>query len=282
MPDSNNRELPSDLTQVGSVLKYDLYRHLRSRRLISVLLIEVLVLALILLIPPALGNTYPVDPASFVSQFTSFVTIIAIIGATMFAGDSLVSEFQNRTGYLIFPNPVKRWVFFTGKLLASLTVITAVIIFYYAVAIITGLISTGGVSILVFASLGLALLFAAACTGISYLLSAIMKTTTGSLVFTFFLLFLILPIVDGVGSFAGARTDFSLTFQQNTINYILNTPYPQDSVTIMPGGMGPGGGNMTLYTFIPQVDTAIVVMAAYLVVTAVIALVFFKRREMTG
>ena len=109
---------------------------------------------------------------------------------------------------LIFPNPVKRWVFFTGKLLASLTVITAVIIFYYAVAILTGLISTGGVSNLVFASLGLALLFAAACTGISYLLSAIMKTTTGSLVFTFFLLFLILPIVDGVGSFAGARTDF--------------------------------------------------------------------------
>jgi len=285
MPNSNSRNLPSDLAQVGSVLKYDLYRHIRSRTLLVVLAIEALVLALILLIPPALGQAYPGDPANFVSQFTSFVTLIAIIGATMFAGDSLVSEFQNRTGYLIFPNPVKRWVYFAGKFLASLAVISAVIIIYYAVAIITGLAATGGVSELAFASLGLALLFAAACTGISYLLSATMKTTTSSLVFTFFLLFLILPIVDGVGSFAGARTDFSLTFQQQAINYVMNTPYPQDSITIMPGGMGPAGGsigNMTLYNFVPQVDTAIVVMTVYLAITVGIALVFFKRREMVG
>jgi ABC-type transport system involved in multi-copper enzyme maturation permease subunit len=278
MPNDNHRRLPSDMQQIGSVFKYEVYKYLRSRRLVSVFAIEAIVVALILAIPPLLGNPFPSDAAAFVGRFAGFTYLLAIISATMFAGDALVSEFQQRTGYLIFPNPVKRWVFFAGKVLASLAIVTLVLVIYYAVAIIAGVGITGSVSDLAFASLGLAILFAAACVGIGYLLSAVMKTATSALVFTFFLLFLILPIVDGVGMVAGARTDFSLTFQEGVIPDILETPYPSDHVL----GGGPGPANFTIYQFVPHLDVAIIVMTLYLVVAMAIALVFFNRREMLG
>lgn len=279
MADQTKIAQPTDLSQVGLVLKYDIFKHLRSRRLTSVLLIEALVITLILVIPPALGQAYPKDAAGFVSQFTGFAYLLAIIGTTMFAGDAIVSEFQNRTGYLIFPNPVKRWVLFLGKYLSSLLIIWGVLLIYYMVAILTGAAITGGVSDLAFASMGLAMLFAGACTGIGYLLSSVMKTATSALVFTFFLLFLILPIVDGVGQVAGARTDFSLTFQEGVMNDIMQTPYPADSVITIPTGTGQ---NFTLYTYVPHVDTAIIVMSAYMLVTSALALVAFRRKEMVG
>lgn len=276
---STNVNLPSDLTQLGLVFRYDIFKHLRSKKLISILLIEALVIGLILIIPPALGHSYPDKAAAFVSQFTGFAYLLAIIGATMFAGDAIVSEFQNRTGYLIFPNPIKRWVIFGGKFLSSLIIICGVIAIYYLVAIISGAAVTGGVSELAFASMGLAMLFAGACTGIGYLLSSVLKTATSALVFTFFLLFLILPIVDGVGMFAGARTDFSLTFQEGVMNNIMETPYPVDTVLTTPAGMGQ---NITIYQFVPHVDTAIIVMSAYMLVSTAIALLAFRRKEMVG
>jgi ABC-type transport system involved in multi-copper enzyme maturation permease subunit len=278
MPNNNHRALPTDFQQIGSIAKYEVYKYLRSRRLVSVVIIEAIVITLILAIPPLLGRSYAANPADFTATFAQFTYLLAIISATMFAGDALVSEFQQRTGYLIFPNPVKRWVFFAGKLLASLAVVGLVLVIYYAVAILAGVALTGSVSDLQFASLGLAYLFGAACVGIAYLLSSVMKTATSALVFTFFLLFLILPIVDGVGMVAGARTDFSLTFQEGVIPDILQTPYPSDHVL----GGGPGPANFTIYQYVPHVDTAIIVMSLYLVVSIAIAVVMFNRREMLG
>jgi ABC-2 type transport system permease protein len=269
------------MKQVVLVARYDIYKHLRSRRLLGFLVLEALLLILILALPPLLGHNYNMDPNGFMSNFTGTNTInlLLAVGATLFAGDAIVSEYQNRTGYLIFPNPVKKSVLFAGKFLASTIIIGGAVLIWYGVAMISGIAVTGSVTILAVYSLLLALLYAIACIGVGFFLSALMKGSTGALVFTFALLFLILPIVDStVGAVGGVKPDVSLTFAGGTVGYIMETPYPVDAVRTM----HVGGQNLTLYSWYPDVTIAVIVMLGYCVVLGALTMVLFKRREMVG
>ncbi len=173
--------LPSDVDQVMVVAKYDVLKYLRSKRLLGIIAIEVLVLVLITAIPPLLGNAYPTDVNTLVGRYVNFTDLLVIIGATLFAGDAIVSEFQGRTGYLLFPNPVKRSVLLAGKFIASLGAMFLVLIVYYGAALVLGLAITGSFSTLGLESLLLAMLYSISALAVGYLISSVMKGSTGSL-----------------------------------------------------------------------------------------------------
>ncbi len=282
MATTSKRSPPSDMKQVMLVTRYDIYKHLRSRRLLGLLIVEVLLLVLILALPPLLGHEYNKNPDGYLSSFTSANTInlLIVIGATLFAGDAIVSEYQNRTGYLIFPNPVKKSVLFAGKFLASMIIVGGAVLIWYAVGMISGVAVTGSVTVLGFYSLLLALLYSIACIGVGFFLSALMKGSTGALVFTFALLFMILPIVDStVGAIGGVKPEVSLTFAGATVNDVMQTPYPVDGNQTVSIG---NGQNLTLYTWVPNVGTSVAVMLGYGLIFSGLTLVLFKRREMVG
>ncbi len=268
---------PEDLSQACIVTRYELLKHLRSKRLWGILIIEAIILVLILAVPPLAGSDYSSNPADFAQDFFGWTKILIIIGATLFAGDTLVSEFQNRTGYLIFPNPVKRITYFTGKFAATMLIMIMMLVIYYGVTSIFSLAITGGVSSLTLNSFALALLFALAASGVGYLISSFMKGGTGALVFTFALLFLIMPIVDRVLTFAKVKPEFSLTFIGDSIQYIMESPYPQDFVRDFPMG---GGTTLEITNYYPDPSLAVIGMITYAVVTICIAIWLFNRREM--
>lgn len=275
------RKLPSDLQQIVTVTRYDIFKHLRSRRLIGLLIIEIVLIVLLLLVPPLVGNPYPKDPAQFVSSITStFTTILIVIAVTMFAADAISTEYQNRTGYLLFPNPVKKEVIYLGKFLSTFLIAVLAVTIWYWIPILAGLAVTGSISTLAIESYGLALLYAIAASSLGYLISSIMKGSIGAIVLTFFLLLMILPISDAlVGTLGGVEPGYSLTYQAGTIDYIFQTPYPHSETSVIEV---PGGGNMTFHTFIPQVGVAVGVMIGYIIIANLVAIVIFKRREMVG
>jgi ABC-2 type transport system permease protein len=215
-----------------------------------------------------------ITPQYFETLILQFATILIIICATFFAADSLVGEYFNRTGYLIFPNPLKREVLFFGKYAASITAGLIVLgVFYLGV---TGLsfIAAGGLD----DDLGLSFLFAVeyllAAAAVGYVVSSLMKGTTGAIVLTFLLLFLILPIVDGVSSFASVKISASLTFAANVIFYVLVDPYPKDTTVEF--------GGLTFSNYFPEPVTSAIVMMAYAVGAVAISLILFKRKQLTG
>lgn len=164
---------------------------------------------------------------SFDTLFINFANILVVICATFFAADSIVGEFQNRTGYLMFPNPIKRSSILFGKFGASMTVgIFVMGLFYLAVAALS-MITLGGVD----RDFGMSFLFAVeyllSATAIAYLISTILKGSVGALVLTFFLFVMILPIVDGVGMFAGVKIAASLTFLSGRDDVHPLRPVPQ-------------------------------------------------------
>jgi ABC-2 type transport system permease protein len=267
------------------VTYYELYKYVRSARMVGIFALAALIVAIILIIPPALGQEYPKDPAYFAQRFFLWSSVLIVVGATLFAGDSLASEFQSRTGYLMFPNPVKRWVYFTGKLLASLLTMFFVISVFYVVVSLLTVWHSQSFSDLTYRSFGLSLLYIVAALGVGYLISAVMKGATGALVFTFAILFLIFPILDGVLSFAGAKPVFSVTFSAEAISYIMQTPYPTDQQLTLPtgGAFGEGGGStVQIWNYYPDVSTAALVMIIYALIAIAAALIIFQRREMAA
>lgn len=214
-------------------------------------------------------------PESFASNFIGFVSILVIICVTFFAADSLVGEFQNKTGYLLFPNAVKRGTLFVGKFAASVTMGVVVIGLYYGVVATLSMISARGVDDDYLLSFLLAVEYVVAATAIAYFISSLLKGTTGAIVLTFFLLFMILPIVDAVSMFSGVKIEGSVTFAAGAISYILYDPYPVDSM--MDAGMG-----MELHSFYPTPETAAVVMLVYALVACMLSMVLFKRKQLAG
>jgi len=272
---------PSDLSQIGIVMKYDILKYLRSSRLIGFVAIEALVLLLITAIPPLLGNSYADNADEFINTYASFAGILIIIGATLFAGDAIVSEFQNRTGYLLFPKPVKRCTLLAGKFLASTGAMFLMLFLYYGVALGLGLLITGRFSILGVESLLLAMMYATAAISVGFLISSVMKGTTGAQILTFALFLFIFTIITGVLTVSGMEPWFIVSYSGGTISYITQDPYPISGTAIGgTEGFAPGGIEMTNYY--PEIGVAIAVMLAYAVISLVLAYYFFNRRQMSA
>ena len=217
-----------------------------------------------------------VTPAEdFESGFLSFAQILIVIAATFFGADAIVGEYQNRTGYLMFPNPVKRETLFLGKYAASMTAGILVMVVFYASIILLSVFTVGAIDNDIGLSFAYALEFTVVAMAIAYLISSIMKGTTGATVLTFFLFIMILPIVDSVSMFAGVKLEGSVTFSAGVIQYILSDPYPVD--TTMDVGAG-----FTLHSYYPDPGLAALIMLIYAVVAVVISLVLFKRKELAG
>ncbi|MGB2825997.1 MAG: ABC transporter permease [Thermoplasmata archaeon] len=212
---------------------------------------------------------------SFEVGFVSFANILVIICATLFGADALVSEFQNRTGYLIFPNPIKRSTLLIGKFSASITASMLLMTVFYGVVAVMSFYACRGVDDDFLLSYAFMAEYVIAALALAYLLSALLKGSTGALVLTFLLLLLILPVVDQMSMVAGTKIEGSLTFASNTMIYILTDPYPTDSMVDY-------GGGLSFYQYYPTPGTAAVVMLAYIVACLSLSMVLFKRKQLAG
>lgn len=363
---SSPHGVPADLAQLPTVWRYELLKYLRSWRLYASIAIVVLVMALLYLLPPLLGEPYSgsdtetriwtiptgsvpdipsgpftvyavgtinrsqidvdslvlykdgveypfangtnwflgevsygsvtvytvvflqdisgsvitasydwyISPESFMTLFLNFASFLIIICATFFGADAIVSEFQNRTGYLVFPNPIKRSVLFIGKFCASVTAGLLVVTLFYVVLIALSMVSARGIDDDTLLSFAYAVEYLVAAMAVAYLISSILKGSTGATVLTFFMFLMILPIIDNVGMFSGVKIEGSLTFSSGAITYILIDPYPVDEVMEL--------GGFSFHSFYPDQVLAVIVMAAYAMVSLVLGMFLFNRRQLSG
>ena len=360
------RNVPSDISQLPVVWRYELLKYLRSWRLYASVVIVIAVIALLYLLPPLLGESYSgtdtgtevlvtptttvpgmpdgpytvyavgvlnrsqidvdslvvyrdgamypfadgsnwflsevqygsasvytivflqnvtgsvitasyewyISPESFETLFLNFASFLIIICATFFGADAIVSEFQNRTGYLVFPNPIKRSVLFLGKFSASVTAGFMVVTIFYAVLAVLSIISARGIDDDFLLSFGYAVEFLVAAMAVAYLISSVLKGSTGATVLTFFLFVMILPIIDSVSAFSGAKIEASLTFSADAMIHILTDPYPVDQVVDF--------GPMILNSYYPDQVLAAVTMAAYALASLVLGMYLFNRKQLAG
>lgn len=269
---------PSDMEQISLVFRHEILRFIRSWRLPAAMVIVFVIALLILVIPPALGSDYPSGPDAFFRTFAQFSGILVVISATLFGADAIVSEFQQRTGYIIFPTPTRREVIFAGKFLGSFAACMVVLATHYGVGAAAGLAITGSTSYRIGLSFILAAFYMWGILAVAYLISSLMKGSTGSNILVFFLFFMIFPIVSGVASVAGVEPTPVPTYAGGVVSDVLEDPYPVDVGQDVP--IGPNNTTMTVWEFHTTPGEASLVISAYGIPSSVLALVVFRRREM--
>lgn len=275
---SRTKVLPSDVKQIGVVAKYDVLKYLRSHRLLGILIVEAIVLVAITVLLAT--SSVPKTADKVVGEYAGFANILIIIGATLFGGDAIVSEYQGHTGYLLFPNPIKKISIFAGKFISAAAAMVLILLIYYAIALLAGAAMGNGLSTLGLQSLGLAMLYGISALAVAFLVSSIMKGTAGAMILTFALFFFVFNIITSlIGVLGGIKPWFMVDFAGSTLSYITTEPYPQDNVMAFDI---PGGGSMDVYYFYPDVVISIVVMIVYALVALVLAYLFFHRREMAA
>ena len=261
---------PGSFQQVVIVAEHEFRKYLRGRRLLGMVILLALIVGLILGLPPALGVPYATTPNAFAATFANFTGVLVLLCGVLFAADALVSEHEKRTGYFLFPNPVRREAIVAGKLVASLAATALVLFLFYGAIAIAALAVTGAASWEIALSYGYALAYGTCVVGVAFLLSAVMRTTISATLLTFFLFFLIFTIVSGVLGLTDIDPWFLPTSASGIIGNVLGPP------TTAPG---PGGG---FFAYVPDVTTSLIVFGAYFLIGALAAVLIYARRELVS
>ena len=92
-----------DLRQIGVVTKYELLKHMRSRRMYIFVGIAVLMLVLITALCLLLDGKLPDTPKEFMETYLMLADLMIIIGVSLFCASTIAAEFEERTALLMFP-----------------------------------------------------------------------------------------------------------------------------------------------------------------------------------
>jgi ABC-2 type transport system permease protein len=258
--------LNNDIFETYLSVKFELVKHLKRRRL-------PIVAALAVIAPLIFYVKVPDTAGVFAATVLSFLNILIIISAAMFAGDAVCGEFEKKTSLLLFPTPQRRSAIFAGKYVAALLATFLVVILYYLVMTlqIGQLYGWGQIPTELAKSFLTALIYSFSAVSVVFLSSAILKRSISSTIVGFLFLLMILPIVATVLMRVDQEPWFIVTYSANLIRDVLGVS------SSLP--FGPGEHGFTLTAFKPHFGLGIAVMAAYAIVGFVSGMAIAVRKE---
>src|SRR5437870_9808334 len=283
---SGSRILPTSVSQVGTITKYELVNYFRSRRFFILLAIGLVISGIFTGLVAYLGvsKVAPCPPstcASPVLAFYSFwwgssITFVIVLSGIFFGGDAISGEFQNKTGYFLVGNPLRRSSIYIGKWVGALTASLIIFAIYAAIAVGNGIYYFGANIPYQFGqSLIFSVLYLIAVLGFTFFFSSLFKSSSMSILVTAILFLFAFSLIELIVSrLAQIEPWFIITYGAGIIGNVLMDPYPLTQST-----RGPGGREVS--TFAVSIPQGIAILVGYFVITAVIGLLLFERKEFT-
>jgi len=279
----------STLSHIGIIAKYNFLNYFRARRfyvmLAIILIISGLLTGLVAYYQPAsfVGGTGLIGALGFYGAgWGSFATFVIILSAAFFGGDAISGEFQNRTGYFLVPNPIRRSAIYIGKYLAALAASSIILGIFALIMIGNGLYYFPGLFPSQFLqSLAFAWVYLISVLSLAFAFSALFKSASISILMSVILLLFVFNVIDTVVSVvAGIEPWFSITYGAGIVSNVLQDPFPPHETT-SPITTG-RGSRFNLSTWNATVPEGLVILAIYFVVMAIIGLWLFQRKEFTS
>jgi ABC-2 type transport system permease protein len=264
----------SDMEKLGIVIKFEFLKHIRRKRLYIILAIALLTEALVLiLIPTLMTDGFP-KSVNVMAGLLTLGASLAALGAVFFAGDAIAGEYESKTGFLLFTNPIKRELLWIGKYLAGFIAITALIIFTYIIVAISLLVIYHQVPIAIFESFGLCLFYAGAVLSTTFFFSAVSKGSMGATIITLLFVWMFCGILESILAYTGNPYWFILSAGGDSITL------PYGSIQeLIASFSGLSGGFQDMFKFEPlTMGMAAWGMAIYFV-GGFIASIFISRRR---
>jgi ABC-2 type transport system permease protein len=267
----------SDMQKLGIVIEYEFMKHIRRARLYIILGISLLAQALVLiLVPTLMTNGYPKDVNVMAMLLTSGVSLAAL-GAVFFAGDAIAGEYEQKTGFLLFTNPVKRETLWAGKYIAGFVAVAILMVFTYIVVAVSLLIIYHQVPVEIFQSFGMALFYAAAVLSTTFLFSALSKGSMGATIMSLLFLWVICGILESVLAFTNNPYWFILSAGQDATQMAYGSI--KDMMAGFSGFGGMGGGRMMDFST-PSLGMIAWGQAIYFVGCFIASIYFARRRQL--
>lgn len=268
----------STASHIGIITKYNFLNYFRARRFYVMLVIVVLISGLLTFAvayfrPAALlsGNAL----GFYGAGWGSFATFIIILSTAFFGGDAISTEFQNKTGYFLVPNPIRRSSIYVGKWLAALAASTIILAIYFLIILANGVYYfPSSIPSQFLESVLFGWIYLIAALSLAFAFSSLFKSSSISILMSVILLLFVFDVIDTVAStVVGIEPWFSITYGAGIISNILTVPYPQH-MTNTP--VGPG---FSITSYNASVPEGLVILGIYFVVTAVLGLWLFEKKE---
>lgn len=278
LPTRQGHLLPSSLTQILTVTKYELVNYFRSRRFLVLMIIGLFISGILTtLVAYYKVSSFASDALGFYSfWWGNSIPFVIVLAGIFFGGDSISGEFQNKTGYFLVANPLRRSTIYIGKWLGVL--IASLIIFgvYVAIAVGNQIYYFGSTIPYQFGeSLLFSLLYLVAVLGFTFFFSSLFKTSAMSILMTailFLFAFRLIQMI--VAGLAQIEPWFIITYGSDIISNVLQNPYPTTTTMINERGR-------SITSFQTTVPEGIAIMLGYFIITSILGLVLFERKEFT-
>jgi ABC-2 type transport system permease protein len=265
-------------------MKYTFLDYFRSRRFFILLIIGLLIGGLLTVVvgyyrPPGFLSS---DLAFYSSWWGMSATFVVILSGIFFGGDAISGEFQNKTGYFTIPNPVRRSSVYIGKWLAALIASSIILAVFTAITVSNGAYYFGlNVPYQFAESVLFAWFYLVSVLGFTFFFSSFFKSSSYSILVTVILFLFVFTLVETlVAGLVQVEPWFIPTYGAQVIGNVLAPTYPSHvSTTRFGPPNGPGG--ITITTYSATIPEGLAIMAIYFLVTAVLGLVLFERKEFT-
>jgi ABC-2 type transport system permease protein len=233
---------------------------------------------------------YPLSntQAEFFSGGLTFISFITLFAACLFFSGIICSEFNKRTGFIVFPK-INKYKLIIGKYFGNLILVVFIVAIFYFILGLFGFLYYGGpINVRIFHSFGFAVLYVIALSSFVTLFSSFMKNVNITIITTLVILLMGFNIADQIINliFADAFEPlYSLAYLGNLITSVLLNPFPNPRYTEFSfGGMGPpgmGGGDFSFGTWAtPSIFMGTTLLLVYIVACFLLAALLFKRRQL--
>jgi len=263
----------SEFEKLRVVVRYEFLKHIRRRRLYIILGLTLIAELAVLILLPALMDGYP-DNVMAMAALLSIGPSLATIGAIFFAGDAIAGEFESKTGYILFTNPVRRTTLVTGKYLACYAAVILLVLLGYVIVSISLLVIYGNVPIETAKSFGLCLLYAGSVLSVTFFFSSVSKGAMGATVMTLLFIMVISGIIETVLMMAGKPYWFLLSTAGDSIATVYG------GYELFMEGVMPQGGMLHFKIETPDIGLCALSMVIYMVVGFLLSIWISRRRQL--
>jgi ABC-2 type transport system permease protein len=278
--------VPDSMTQITKLTRYQLREYLRSRRFVALAGIVVVIGAILTAVVAHFrGQIISTNVAFYGSFWGGGVFLVIVLAAVFFGGDAIAGEFQNKTGYFLMGLPIRRATVYVGKFIAAYLASLSMLLLFLLILLLNGLyyFPTAPFPWQLGVSLVLGIVYLSAVMGATFLFSSLFKTSAYGFVLTAILfLFGFTLLQDLVADLVKIEPWMIISYAESTIGSVFNPSVnwglSGQSVT-MTTGVGPR--MITTTTWTAGIAEGVVIMIAYLLITAIAGLWLFENEEFT-
>ncbi|MEM0128177.1 MAG: ABC transporter permease [Thermoplasmatales archaeon] len=275
--------MPNNGTGFSTVFYYYLRNYYRSKSFYLIFTLMLLVSALMIYLSihylpkiqnilPISANIQPAEKERILLYLWAYVlSDIPVFAAVFFSSPAISSEIENKTAFHIFTLPVDRSVLLLGKYAAAVAASIISILPYIIAEIGTVLyLFTFVIAVPFLISTGMVLIFIASVSAFSFLISSLFNRNLYAYITTFIIYFIIFYSVNLV---LQLLYNYNAFFLLDNAASILSRVFIDISPSVFTSKFSLNGATTG------DLLTSLVVMLLYAVISIVISLIIFERKE---